>query len=215
MRKFCASMLAAALAAGLFATAPAGADVVSTFDNDDEGWTVSGDAQDGSVTPDYHSTGGNPDGYISADDDVAGGTWYFDAPAKFLGNQAGAFGNTLSYDLRQSATSSPFNNEEIILAGNGTTLIYNHAHPGTDWTSFSVTLNDSAGWTIGTGGGAAATDSDIQNVLSDVTALRIRGEYRSGADTGSLDNVVLVPEPAAMAMLSLAGLALLMSRRRA
>jgi hypothetical protein len=39
--------------------------------------------------------------------------------------------------------------------------------------------------------GAPASETDIQNVLADISSLRIRGEYISGDDRGDLDNVVL------------------------
>jgi hypothetical protein len=39
--------------------------------------------------------------------------------------------------------------------------------------------------------GAVATDAQIQTVLGALSTLQIRCEYQTGADTGSLDNVVL------------------------
>ncbi len=51
--------------------------VSSTFDKNDAGWTVVGDAQGGLSIPDYFVEGGNPDGYVSATDDVTGGAWYW------------------------------------------------------------------------------------------------------------------------------------------
>ena len=38
--------------------------VSSGFASNDDGWTISGDAQATSVKPDYSGTGGNPDGLI-------------------------------------------------------------------------------------------------------------------------------------------------------
>ena len=38
--------------------------LMSTFDADDEGWTVWGDAQGSSVVPDYIASGGNPGGLL-------------------------------------------------------------------------------------------------------------------------------------------------------
>ena len=43
--------------------------IVSTFDKDDEGWLVAGDAQAGREKPTYHKVGGNPGGFLSANDD--------------------------------------------------------------------------------------------------------------------------------------------------
>lgn len=185
--------------------------VSSTFDTDDEGWTVTGDAQGGSIVPDYHSTGGNPGGFISADDDVQGGTWYWKAPAKFRGNHLSAYGDTLSYDLRQTSTSNAFSNVEIHLRGGGISLTYETSHPGTTWTSYSIDLTELAGWL---NGAAAPSQAEMQQVLADITDLQIRGEFRSGADTGSLDNVVMTPEPATLTVLVLAGMGLVARRRK-
>ena len=61
--------------------------VTSYFSKDDEGWQILGDAQEGVATPNYQDTEGNPGGYVSANDDAAGGVWYWNAPEKFLGNK--------------------------------------------------------------------------------------------------------------------------------
>lgn len=179
----------------------AGAGIVqSTFDAGDEGWTVTGDAQGASVIPDWHSTGGNPGGYVSADDDVQGGTWYWKAPAKFRGNHLNAYGDTLSYDLRQSSTTSQFNNVEIHLTGGGLSLTRETSHPGTSWTPYSIALTES-GWLIS---GVAASEAQMKQVLTNITDLQIRGEFVSGPDTGGLDNVVMTPEPATLVLLGAA-----------
>ena len=61
--------------------------VASYFDQNDEEWKVIGDAQGGSVNPNYNDKEGNPAGYISANDNAAGGVWYWSAPEKFLGDK--------------------------------------------------------------------------------------------------------------------------------
>jgi hypothetical protein len=184
-----------ALSVTAHATPPPGGsdDVVSTFDTGNDGWIVIGDAQGGSATPDWHATGGNPGGYVSADDDVLGGTWYWSAPPAFLGDRSGAYGNALRFELRQSNTSSPFENREFILRGAGLELYYDFdfsMHPGTDWTPYAIPLTAGGGWLVD-GTGVAPTEAEFLSVLGDLEELLIRGEYRSGADTGSLDNVVL------------------------
>ena len=170
---------------------PGGGDVVSTFDTGNEGWTVIGDAQGGSAIPDWHATGGNPGGYVSADDDVLGGVWYWSAPSVFLGDRRGAYGNALRFDLRQTATDTQFNADDVILRGAGLTLLFNTAtNPGTVWTPYTIPLTATGGWLVG-GTSAAPTQAQFLAVLGALDELLIRGEYRTGADTGSLDNVVL------------------------
>jgi hypothetical protein len=164
----------------------------STFDTDSEGWLVAGDAEEGTGTPDYQATNGNPGGHLSADDDVTGGTWYWSAPQKFLGNQASAYQKTLAFDLKQSTLSSQFEDSDVILEGNGKTLSLSlNRHPGLDWTSYSVNLDTRAAWKLNDSDGALASATDIQNVLQDLSRLWIRGEYVEGEDTGALDNVIL------------------------
>lgn len=199
MLRFSALTLLLVLLPTAAAQSPRGEAITSTFDTDAEGWAVFGDAEGGTATPDYNATGGNPGGYLSADDDVAGGTWYWDAPDAYLGNRSGSFERTLSFDLRQTATSNQFDNADLVLRGGGMELRFDTAeNPGTDWTSYAVLLSTDAGWTVGDTE-EAPTEAEFMAVLSDLTALRIRGEFRTGADTGSLDNVVLETDPATAA----------------
>ena len=160
----------------------------STFDSNNEGWTTFGDAT--SSSPTFFSTGGNPGGRVCATDASSGATWYFQVPAKFLGNVSSAYNGTLTFDLTQSATDSQYDDEDVVLIGGGLTLAFSTLNnPGTNWTSYSVPLNE-AGWR-NTANNQPATQAQMLQVLSSLTALRIRGEYRSGADTGCLDNVAL------------------------
>ena len=166
----------------------------STFDTSDEGWRVIGDVQSGSSTPSYVAIGGNPGGYISAKDDVLGGTWYWQAPATFLGNQSTNYQRNLHFELTQSDLSQPFEDKDIMLSGNGLMLTYNTAYnPTTTWTPYNVILSE-VGWT-NNATGKPATAIEMQTVLQSVTMFRIRGEYRDGPDTGGLDNVVLGGPP--------------------
>lgn len=178
----------------------------STFETDDEGWRITGDAQGGGISPTYNSSDGNPGGYISATDNVQGGVWYFQAPDAFHGDFSDAYGTDLTFDLRQNRTDSQFNSVDIYLRGNGLDLTFDTPNnPGTDWTSYSVTLTESSGWQLD---GAAPTQAQFAQALADVTDLQIRGEFVTGSDVGDLDNVTMVPEPSALALLGVGGLAL-------
>lgn len=214
-----ANRFLAALAATTLAGAAAAAD--SPFDTDAEGWSAFGDAA-GPVS--WVATGGQPDGHIRVRDSVSGGVTYFVASSDYLGDQLGSFNQTLSFDLMQiySGSASQFDAADVVLIGGGLTLVYDTAaNPANGaWTHYDVLLAGS-GWQVGTLGGAAATDEQMKTVLGSLTALRIRSEFRTGADTGALDNVVLptvpaVPEPgtAALAALGLLGLGAGLRRRR-
>ncbi|MGQ0507380.1 MAG: laminin B domain-containing protein [Myxococcaceae bacterium] len=184
-------------AAGVFVLAGCGVDVPalpsltqvsSAFDSDADGWTVAGDANGASVLPIYSATGGNPGGYVSAKDDVTGGTWYWQAPAKFLGDQSANYGKLFKFDQRVQETTLMFEEaRDIVLRSGDTELVFDVATaPGTAWTPVSVLLSESSGWKVGN---AAPTPEQFKNALKTISGLYIRGEYRVGADTGSLDNV--------------------------
>ncbi|MCT4554418.1 MAG: tandem-95 repeat protein [Pelagimonas sp.] len=163
-------------------------DIVADFDSDAEGWSTSGDATNFG----FAATGGNPDGHIRADDQGTGDTWYFEASSAFLGDRSAYSGGTLSYDQRQSNTGSQFDAPDVVLSGNGMTLVLNVApNPTTLFTSYSVFLDTRSDWRIDTLSGTVATQAQIDAVLGDLTGLSIRGEFRAGSDSGFLDNVVM------------------------
>jgi alkaline phosphatase D len=169
--------------------------ITSTFDDGAEGWTVVGDAQSGQVEPTHVAEDGNPGGYLRATDDTAGGVWYWNASDAYLGDKSAYSGGTLSFDLNQSATDSQFNAQDLILDGGDSRLGYDFGnsstHPGTDWTSYEVSLSaDAEGWT-NRSTDEPPTQEDFDRVLSDLNELWIRGEYRTGGDVGGIDNVEL------------------------
>jgi len=189
---------------------------ISTFDTDTEGWTAQGDVV-GAIN--WLATGGNPGGHVSISDQTAGGVTYFVAPAAFLGDKSSALGSDLRFDLMQvyTGSASQFNDPDVILEGGGLTLVYDtpvNPANGT-WTSYQVPLV-AGDWRLNGLGGATATPLQLETTLSNLTALRIRAEYRSGADVGHLDNVTLIPEPStwAMVLVGLMGVGLAMRRDR-
>ncbi len=166
--------------------------VTSTFDLGKESWRVVGDAEGGRGVPDYNTGGGQDGPYVSADDDVQGGTWYWLAPAAYHGDFSNAYGQTLTFYLQQSSLNSQFDNDDVVLANGDLTLVYDlPSNPGTNWTLYTVPLSE-AGWTEQ---GAPVSEAIMRAVLSNITELRIRGEYVSGADTGGLDTVTLNVAP--------------------
>jgi len=175
--------------------------VVSTFDEDDDGWEISGDAQGESTVPTFEEGTGTPAPSISAVDDVQGGVWYFKAPGKFLADKSAYYGGTLEFDLKQeySGSRSQFDSNDVVLSGGGMTLTYDfggtESHPGGGesgiWTSYALNLDETDAWE--TGGGSSPSGSEMMTVLGDLTELRIRGEYQSGSDKGYLDEVSMAP----------------------
>ncbi len=165
-------------------------DIVSTFTHGDEDWKVTGDVKNEFAKPDFNKKEGHPDGCITATDETTGGVWYWSAPDKFLGHKQKA--KRIKYEMKQSSLDNQFDDADIILESKDIRLVYMFPyHPDTVWTSFSADLTSEKGWKKDNLNGGAATKEDIRKVLSDLTGLKIRGEYVSGSDYGSLDNVVL------------------------
>jgi gliding motility-associated-like protein len=169
----------------------------SSFNVDIEGWTIIGDAG-GVIQPVYNTSGGNLGGFISSKDEGTGGTWYFSAPPKFLGNKSWFYGQNLRFDLKQNRTDQQFNGDDIIIEGNGVKLIFKTANnPGLTWTSYVVRLDETANWRFPTGVvlgvqlSRKATQAEIKTVLCNVSKLWIRGEFVNGADEGGLDNAMI------------------------
>ncbi len=177
---------------GLISLGQAKAGAVSTFDTDTDGWTAIGDVVTNAV---FSATGGNPGGKIFVTDAATGSITRFSAPAKFLGNQSGYYGGTLSFDLSQTypGAANQIHETDVTLIGNGLTLVYDTSpNPAKDaWTSYSILLTETAGWKIDSLTGSAPSQAQMQGVLGNLTSLRIRSEFQNGVDTGSLDNVRL------------------------
>lgn len=172
--------------------------ISSMFDVDDEGWRITGDSV--SAVPTFIGTGGNPGGFIRGFDRAVGGVWYWLAPSTFLGNVLSAYGNTLEFDLRMRGSGPLFDTSDLILDGAAISLHIQATVPvpqDVPWTTYVVSLSETAGWRTDSLSGPVATQSQMQMVLGDLTGLRIRGEFITGSDNGDLDRVILngVPEP--------------------
>lgn len=135
-------------------------------------------------------------GYIRlTDPDGSGQTGncqYWTAPAAYLGDQSLAYGGALAFDLACSGGGfGSFHQEDVILVGNGVTLVYDMATvPEGSFTPYSVPFSET-GWKIGSLVGLQPTPEEFRSVLASVTKLYIRAEYQLGPDTQFLDNVTL------------------------
>lgn len=212
--------LAAAVAAAfaLSVAQASAAQVVEDFNNSAlgaNGWTAVDHA-----TNDYHSqysaTGGKTGGYLQGFENYpAGGTGYFIAPttSAFHGNLSAYAGGTLSFDIKVLQGTAYFDDNDIMLSGNGKTVTFaTHINPvgapGDGWVNFSVALTN------------ANFGSDLATVLANLSDFKLRGEFINGGEVEGLDNVALmtaaVPEAStwAMMILGFAGIGAMTLRRR-
>jgi hypothetical protein len=214
--------VALCVAVGLFAASSgvlAATIAASTFDTSDEGWQVveldfwalgnPPAIADPSHSPDWHPAGGNPGGYLSSTDQDPNGWYQFSAPSKFLGDKSQAYGGRLSFDLTETATSEDNSGYGLILAGGGETLYQTGmVMPSTTgWSHYDVPLQEGSSWRLNSEFGVQATSTDFQSVLDSLTAVYILGDWNSGPDTCSVDNVAMttVPEPSTFIIWSLLG----------
>ncbi len=216
MRQYLSAKLCAALVAGLMVS-QVQADVISTFDTDTDGWFKLPGSDAGSSVQ-WVSTGGNPDGFLQYNEVGSGFLDFVAAPAKFLGNKAGYYGGTLSFDIKTNTLSSPTNrNDQVKLIGDGIELRFELPNPSplNEWHARSIDLVETAGW-INTGDNQPPSQTEMLSVLGNLTALHLLTDYRSGTEKPSYDNIKLVPEPTTAALIGMVSpLALIRRRRRA
>jgi Laminin B (Domain IV) len=179
--------IAASASASSFAAPPI---VQSTFDAGAESWANVDDSGINSIQ--WFPSGGVSGGYLRTSESGDSDTSYWSAPPSFVGDRSAGYGGTLTYWVRQANTSNQYQTFDIVLIGAGIELRFETSgSPGTDWTRFEVPLRESAGWRVGTLPGPPPTKEEFEQVLADVTTLKIRSEFRSGADTDDFDSVAI------------------------
>lgn len=175
----------------------ADAELISTFDTDNEGWTI---VTNGNAAG-HQATGGNPGGYI---EHVFAGPapTAIAAPSKFLGDWSSFDGGQISYDHlvgAQTNVVSTFNHQLRIEGSTGVAVWDGPAAaaPDSGWSSYVADLNES-NWSV-----SGATWGQI---LSDVNQLSVRIELYAnagGIDVEGIDNfrVSAIPEPKSIGLL--------------
>src|SRR6185503_12924313 len=161
-----------------------------TFDFADEGWRVV--AGEDIFVPVCVAAGGQSGSYIMAEDSTVGNDWFWLAPPKYSGDRSVYYDGHLQFSLMQAGPNSAYQTYDVILSGSGQTLVLNLSQaPGTNWSSYSVWLNEQAGW-WNTTADRPATQSEIVTVLATLTTMLIRGDYTLANGSGALDSVGLM-----------------------
>jgi len=149
-----------------------------------EGWEVLNAAAESWV---------DPDGYLTARGRPGEETWYWSAPATWLGDQRDAMGGTLYWELRDDVRRGPrARGAAVILESGDVTLTC--AKPreqeiGDGWIACSTDFTP-GGWRE-VESGEVADAKTLAAALSDVQALLIRGTRHSNTPVGSFRRVGL------------------------
>jgi len=157
--------------------------IISNFDIDADGWTANG----GPIY--YHSSGGNPDGFIEFEDDQDG-KGVFIAPSKFIGNLTAYDQGSINFDLKNT-----YDNGQDSLWGYGIVKITSsnsYAEKNvvplgyySEWTSFTIQMN-AVEWGL--------TESGWDSLLADVTEISIQMDAQwNYYDKSGLDNFAINP----------------------
>lgn len=155
--------------------------VFSSFGTNTEGWDIRGKASDLRLEPN-----GSSDNYLEADDGGEPGTWFFSAPEEYLGDKT--LFETLSFSLKRGEGAAADNDTPgVILKARKMKIVLDLETPDADWTDYNVSLSTASAWRLGSADGPLATKAQIDKVLGNLKALRIRGDWTDGADTGALD----------------------------
>ena len=193
-----------------------GAIVGSDFLSGDEGWTIIGNA--GAVSaPQFEpfNRGKSFNYYIYAKDDIINHSkfgdqdkslWYFNAPAKFLGNKGAAYGGHISFSIGLFAGDIASLNRggnlvelECKECGykTGIRVVYRFSkiHFSHKIANFKIELLETTNWLKDPQDSlkqwTAPSKCEFLQVLSRLSGLRILGDITTWYDTVALDNVAL------------------------
>ncbi|KRZ22086.1 Laminin-like protein lam-2 [Trichinella pseudospiralis] len=159
--------------------------ITSTFDSSRDGWKA--ERYDGRETELQYNLMDQAVSVAEFD-----GPSYFIAPGKFRGNQRSAYNQILSFKLKVVQSNARASVRDIVLEGADGQVIsvpvfaQGNPVPATYEQIYRYRLHESAdfGWT------PSLSTTKFLGLLSNVTALKIRGTFAAG-DVGGLDDVVL------------------------
>lgn len=170
---------------------PADLSVSSTFDADAEGWTgaalsLSNLSQIVQTLPISHNAGGS----IGITDNDNQWTT-FAAPTKYRGDKSDWLGGHISLEMQSLTSGTRIDGPVVFLVSDGIALCSPWILPSSSWQPYSVQLTPE-GWHTQTPDGPEPSVELMYQVLSNLQAMYIVGDYVSGNETTSIDNVQMI-----------------------
>ena len=160
------------------------------FDGSTEGWTGYADYRDFGVF-----YGGAIDGgYVRLHDRGQGYTCYFRAPLAYHGDWSQFYGGEMAMHLWIGGPGDYFVKDDVVFYdGSGNRLAMRFGQPSrTGFFPKYVHLDTTSSWLYN---GAAATEQNIRDVLSDVADLFVRAEYLDRAGDWAAMDLFRVTQP--------------------
>jgi len=182
----------------------------SNFMLNNDGWSIVGNKEKhGKVDISYTSVSSMMSRYIYGNDNIIHSNtknindkklWYFEAPDKFTGNKAIAYGGYIEFNIasfsgdfsRIHTTSYAVILECAICNNTGlslgipTTSIFFNGEP----TKISFRLVEDAGW-LDIDSNRIMSKCEFINILSKLSSIKILGDWTTLHETIALDNVVI------------------------
>lgn len=119
-----------------------------------------------------------------------GNTYYWSLPPRFLGNQLASYNGFLNFTVTNVAYGTYIPDQDIILRGNGITLIWVRGNP--DESVTTARLRESEWQLIElTSGPRIASRADLLTVLSNIESILIRATLKEGVSDVHLSDVAL------------------------
>jgi hypothetical protein len=188
----------------------------SSFDTNQDGWSIRDVTTNASYAASWLPYGGKPAGHIMHEDSAPSSLEVFQAGANFLVNahtlnndfsEAETSGGGVSFNWRTSTTSVN-SMVEVSLWSNAVRLYASDSAAVGAWQTYDFTFDSTTAWMVDYGsGGQVATSMDMNAVLSNLSGMDISVDTLLTASGKTyLDNPTIysVPAPGGLALIGLA-----------
>lgn len=119
-----------------------------------------------------------------------GNTYYWSLPPRFLGNQLASYNGYLNFTVTNNAYGPYIPDQDIILRGNGITLIWTRGNPDEAVTTARLRETE---WQVAelSSGLRIASRADLLTVLSNIESILVRATLKEGVSEVHLSDLSL------------------------